>query len=106
MLDSSRAILHFSKGRHRADLDRDRLFVSGVIREFEILGEEANKISDKTKIRFSHLPWKELVGMRNRLIHAYFDVDHDIIWKTISDYLPLLVKELETTVQLVERDLP
>ncbi len=98
MLDSAQAILMFAKGRRKTDLDKDRLFSSGVLREFEILGEAANRVSEKVKKQFPHIPWKELVGMRNRLIHAYFDVDHDIIWKTIRDYLPSFVKELEEVI--------
>ncbi len=99
MLDSGQAILLFAKNRRRIDLDKDRLFMSGVLREFEILGEAASKVSEKTKKQFPQFPWKELVGMRNRLIHAYFDVDHDIIWKTIRDYLPSFVKELEQIIR-------
>ena len=95
MIDSAQAVLEFARGRRRADLDRDRLLLSGILRELEVMGEAANKISEKTKKEFSHLPWKELVGMRNRLIHAYFDIDHDVIWKTIREYLPSFTKEVE-----------
>ncbi len=88
MLDSTQAILSFAKGKQRTSLDKDRLFQSAVLRELEIVGEAAGRISEKTKKKFSHIPWKELVGLRNRLIHAYFGVDHDIVWKTIREYLP------------------
>ena len=98
MLDSTKAILSFAKGKRRASLDKDRLLLSGVLRELGIIGEAANKVSQKTKKRFSDLPWKELVGMRNRLIHAYFDVDHDTIWKTIREYLPSFQKQLEQAI--------
>jgi uncharacterized protein with HEPN domain len=96
MLDSTKAILSFAKGKRRASLDKDRLLLSAVLRELEVIGEAANRISEKTKKRFPDLPWKELVGMRNRLIHAYFDVDHDIIWKTIQRVPPLLSKTART----------
>ena len=56
MLDSGRAILMFAKNRRRIDLDKDRLFMSGVLREFEILGEAASKVSEKTKKQFPQLP--------------------------------------------------
>ena len=79
MLDSTEAILSFAKGKRRSSLDKDRLLLSAILRELEIIGEAANRISEKTKKQFSDIPWKELIGMRNRLIHAYFDVDHDII---------------------------
>jgi len=102
MLDSVEAIRSFVRGKRRASLDKDRLLLSAVLRELEIIGEAANRISEKTKKRLSHLPWKELIGMRNRLIHAYFDVDHDIIWKTVREYLPSFHKQLEQVVSSFE----
>ena len=102
MLDSTKAILSFIKGKRRASLDKDRLLLSGVIREFEIIGEAANRITEKTKKEFPHVPWKELIGMRNRLIHAYFDVDRDIIWKTVREYLPSFQNQLEQAIHSFE----
>jgi uncharacterized protein with HEPN domain len=102
MLDSTNAILSFTKSKRRASLDKDRLLLSAVLRELEVIGEAANRISEKIKKRLPDLPWKELVGMRNRLIHAYFDVNHDIIWKTIREYLPSFQKQLERAVDSFE----
>ncbi len=102
MLDSTEAILSFSKGKRRASLGKNRLLLSAILREFEIIGEAANRISEKTKKQFSHIPWKELIGMRNRLIHAYFDVDHDIIWNTVREYLPSFQKQLENAINSLE----
>jgi uncharacterized protein with HEPN domain len=89
MLDSTEAILSFAKGKQRASLDKDLLFQSAVLRQLEIIGEAAGHVSVHTKKKFPSIPWKELVGLRNRLIHAYFDVDHDIIWKTSGSIFPL-----------------
>ena len=88
MLDSKNAILSFIKEKNRESLDTDRLLSSGVLRELEIIGEAAGRVSQQTKDRFSELPWKQMIGMRNRLIHAYFDVDHDVIWKTVKEIPP------------------
>lgn len=79
MLDSATAILSFLKGKKRVNLNTNRMLSSAVIREFEILGEAAGKVTQRTQKLFPHIPWKQLVGMRNRLIHAYFDVSYDII---------------------------
>lgn len=103
MLDSVEAVLSFSKGKRRASLDANRLFLSAVLRELEIIGEAAGRVSEKTKKRFSDLPWKELIGMRNRLIHAYFEVDHDIVWITIREYLPSFQKQLREIVGSIEK---
>lgn len=98
MLDSVEAILAFVKGKERKDLDTDRLLLSGIIRELEILGEAAGKISPETQTRFPEIPWKLVVGMRNRLIHAYFDVDSDVIWKTIQSSLPSFSLKLKIII--------
>jgi uncharacterized protein with HEPN domain len=102
MLDSTKAILSFIKGKRRASLDNNRLLASGIIRELEILGEAAGQVSEKTRRQFSELPWRQLIGMRNRLIHAYFDVDHDIVWKTVKDYLPTLRDDLESAISQIQ----
>lgn len=105
MLDSTQAILSFVKGKRRTSLDKERVLVSAILREFEIIGEAANRISKKTQEKFSEIPWKELVGMRNRLIHAYFDVDYDIIWKTIREYLPDFQKQLKAVIVSLSKEL-
>ncbi len=102
MLDSTRAILDFTKGKKRANLNSNRLLYSAVLREFEVLGEAAGKVSTRTKEKISNIPWKQLVGMRNRLIHAYFDVDRDIVWKTIREYLPTLLITLQEIVDILD----
>jgi len=94
MLDSAKAALSFIQGKEREDLDRDRLLLSAVVRELEILGEAAGQVSEVLKNRYPDLPWRQMIAMRNRLIHAYFDVDHDVIWKTLQVSLPTLIKQL------------
>lgn len=99
MLDSTKAILSFIEGKNREDLDTDRLLLSGILRELEIIGEAAGKISSETQNRFPEIPWKQMIGMRNRLIHAYFDIDHAIIWKTIEEILPSFSKTLKKVIE-------
>lgn len=103
MLDSTKAILLFSHEKKRHDLNTDRMFLSAVLREFEVIGEAANNISERLKKRFPEVPWKSMIGMRNRLIHAYFDIDHDVVWKTIREYLPTLEELLEHIVLSLEK---
>jgi uncharacterized protein with HEPN domain len=102
MSDSAIAILAFIQGKSRENLDTDRLLLSGILRELEILGEAAGKISQQTKDAFPEFPWKQMIGMRNRLIHAYFDVDHDIVWKTIKDFLPSFTITLSKIIVSLE----
>lgn len=103
MLDSINAIFAFVKDRNRGSLDTDRLLCSAIVRELEILGEAAGKVFEEMQMRFPVIPWKQIIGMRNRLIHAYFDVDHEIIWKTIHDSLPSLHTDLEKILAEIQK---
>ena len=98
MLDCAKTISKFSSAKTRQDLDSDRFFASAIMREFEVLGEAASAISMQTRSQFPEIPWKEVIGMRNQLIHAYFDVDHDIVWKTIQISLPDLIPKIEKAI--------
>ncbi len=98
MLDSARAILTFCEGKQRNDLSSDRLLASGVVREFEILGEAANAVSKSVQEQFQEIPWKSMIAMRNRLIHAYFDIDYDLVWNTIELKIPDLFVQVEKAI--------
>jgi uncharacterized protein with HEPN domain len=95
MLDAANEALTFIRGRVRADLDSDRMLVLSLIRELEIIGEAASKVSAETRSQNTSIPWQDITGMRNRLIHAYFDVDLDTVWSTVSRDLPTLKAEIE-----------
>jgi uncharacterized protein with HEPN domain len=95
MLDAANEALTFIQGKNRSDLDIDRMLVLSLIRELEIIGEAASKISAEIRSQNTSIPWQDISGMRNRLIHAYFDVDLDTVWSTVSRDLPTLTAELE-----------
>ena len=95
MLDAANEALTFVRGRIRADLDNDRMLVLSLVRELEIIGEAASKVSVETQSQNTSIPWQDITGMRNRLIHAYFDVDLDTVWSTVTKDLPVLKTELE-----------
>ena len=61
----------------------------------EIIGETATKITKECQKDLSQIPWPNIIGMRNRLIHAYFDINLEILWKTVTEDLPGLIDELE-----------
>ena len=83
MLDASRKAVKYLQRRTRKDLDTDEQLVLSLTRLLEILGEAAGKVSKEEQGVSSKIPWPQIVGMRNRLIHAYFDVDLDEVWKTV-----------------------
>jgi uncharacterized protein with HEPN domain len=71
------------------------MLVLSLVRELEIIGEAASNVSRETRSLSTGIPWQDITGMRNRLIHAYFDVDLDTVWSTVTKDLPVLKAELE-----------
>jgi len=84
MVDAAENVVRFVSGRSRSDLDTDRMLLFAVVRAVEILGEAASQLSDETRSRAADIPWRAIVGMRNRVVHAYFDIDADIYGKRPS----------------------
>ena len=95
MLDAARDAISFAQGQSRESLDTNRMLTFALIRAIEIIGEAASRVTDATRAAYPQLPWPQIVGMRNRLIHAYFDVDLDRVWKTTSEEIPSLLTQLE-----------
>lgn len=96
MLDAARTAARFARQRTRPDLDSDELAMHGLVRLIEIVGEAASRVTPETRAALPTLPWSAIVGMRNRLIHGYYDVDLDLVWATLTDDLPPLITQLET----------
>ena len=95
MLDAAREALSFIAERSSEDLSRDRMLVLALVKEIEIIGEAASRISDESRKALPRIPWPKIIAMRNRLIHAYADVDLSIVWDTLTGALPELQRELE-----------
>jgi uncharacterized protein with HEPN domain len=95
MLEAARYALSFIAGKDRSDLDSDKMLVLALVKSIEIIGEAASKVSLEGRATWAGLPWQDIVAMRNRLIHAYFDINLDIVWSTLTQDLPPLVAELE-----------
>jgi uncharacterized protein with HEPN domain len=87
----------FVQGRARPDLDKDLQLTLALTRLVEIIGEAAKNVSVETSARLPDVPWRAIAGTRDRLVHAYFDVDHDRLWQIVSVDLPALVDQLERT---------
>jgi uncharacterized protein with HEPN domain len=71
------------------------LIQDGIIRQIEIIGEASNNVSDEFKASHSDIPWTDIVGMRNKLIHQYFGVDNDAVWETAKKDVPELKEKIE-----------
>ena len=93
ILEAITKIESFTKGISRIDFDNNVMIQDAILRNIEIIGEATKKISKEFTQSHQLIPWSEMAGMRNKLIHDYMDVDLDVVWKTIEVDLPLL-KEL------------
>jgi uncharacterized protein with HEPN domain len=94
MIEAAEDAMSFVAGKERTELEQDRKTLFAVIRCIEIIGEAATRISETTRTAAPDIPWSAIVGMRNRLVHAYFDVDTDVVWKTTTIELPALRSQL------------
>ncbi len=95
MLDAAKRAIDFMQGRARSDLESDEQLSLAVVRLLEILGEAAKNVSEDLRKDYPDIPWRQIAGTRDRLIHGYFDVDLDIVWQIISVDLPVLATQLE-----------
>ena len=98
ILDAAREAVSFSEGRCRADLDTDRKLNLSLVRLLEMIGEAARSLSQEFRQEHPYLPWKSMVGIRDRLIHGYFDINLDVVWQTVTEDLPPLIAQLEKIV--------
>lgn len=88
--------LEMVKGKKRSELDNSRMLELALVRLVEIIGEAAARTSPELQQQYSSFPWRQVIGMRNRLIHGYDTVDLDVLWETIEIDLPMLIKGLRS----------
>jgi uncharacterized protein with HEPN domain len=99
MLDAARKAARLAAGRAREELDaEDDPLAAALVHWICVIGEAASKVSSGTCSAVDGIPWPDVVGMRNRLIHAYFDINLDILWATVQDSLPSLIRSLESAL--------
>ena len=98
MIEAAHEAVSFARGRVRGDLEIDRQLVLSLVKDIEIVGEAAAQITEQTRMELADIPWNRIVAMRNRLVHAYFSINLDIVWQTVQEDLPALVAKLERIV--------
>ena len=101
IMDSIENIESFLKEISKESFFKDRLRQSAVIRQLEVIGEATKNIPDSFRKKYPEIPWKKIVGLRDIIIHTYFEIDLDITWEIIKKDLPLLKKQ----VQNIKKDL-
>jgi uncharacterized protein with HEPN domain len=94
MRDHAQEAVDLIRGRGRSDLDSDRLLALALVRLLEIIGEAAGRVPADEQALRPGVPWPSIVGLRNRLIHGYDNIDYDIVWAIVTNDLPTLALEL------------
>lgn len=102
MLEAIEAIESYIKGYSMQDFFEDKKTQDAVIRRLEIIGEAAKNIGEEIRAGYPHIPWKEIAGMRDVLIHAYAGVNIKRVWKAVSEDTPGLKEKLEKVREEIE----
>ncbi|WP_086821159.1 DUF86 domain-containing protein [Allokutzneria sp. NRRL B-24872] len=98
ILDAADAIARNLPGSHAA-LERDEVRQAALLRWIGVIGEAANHVSTDVHAAYPAVPWRSIVGMRNRTVHAYFEVDLDVLWKVASEELPRVRTQIEAILR-------
>jgi uncharacterized protein with HEPN domain len=99
MMEALDTAIGFAQGRARADLDDDRMLLLALVQAMSVVGEAASNVSRETQATMPDVPWPLIIGMRNRLVHAYFEIDRDILWTTVTERAPELTERLRRALE-------
>jgi len=98
MLQSAQKIKRYTNGLDYQLFLSDEKTIDAVVRNFEIIGEAANRIDEDFREKFPEIEWKRIRGFRNRIVHEYFGIDHEIVWNIIETYLDELISYIGNTI--------
>jgi uncharacterized protein with HEPN domain len=99
ILAAIESIEDFIAGIDLDSFQRDDKTASAVMRKLEIMGEAVKQIPDEIRQKHPQVPWKEMAGMRDKLIHFYFGIDYYLVWRAITERLPRVKQEIEKVLQ-------
>jgi len=99
MLDNAEKAISFMEGMTFEQFTKDEKTVYAVVRAIEIIGEAARKIPKDLQKTYAEIPWREIIGTRDKLIHDYFGVNLSVVWRTAREDLPPLVAQLRTVLK-------
>jgi uncharacterized protein with HEPN domain len=95
MVDAANQALTFVAKKSRSELEGDQVLALALVKLIEIFGEAAGKVTRELKSQSPEIPWSDIIAMRNRLIHGYFAVNLEIIWRTVNDEMPPIARQIE-----------
>ncbi len=96
MLDTAHKARSFVEGLEREDYDQDEQLRISLAHLLQVIGEAARRVSESFRVAHSDLPRKQIIGMRNKVVHDYMYIDEDVVWETVMEDLPTLIAQLET----------
>jgi uncharacterized protein with HEPN domain len=99
MIEAAEAARAFVSGRERADLDTDLMLLFAISKALEVFGEAAANVSVETRASSASVPWAQIIGMRNRLIHACSSINRNIVWRTATEEIPAFLPLLRQLVK-------
>ena len=98
ILDAIQQIEEYTRGVDRQAFGESQMLQDATVRQIEILGEASRQLSESFRRRVSNIPWRAIIGMRNRIAHDYLNIDPDIVWEVVQSDVPLLKDRLSTEV--------
>ena len=98
MLVAARKAIAFATELTYQDFSRSDLHQNAILKVLEVVGEARSRISDDFKAAHPEIPWRQVVGFRNRIVHVYFEIDLGVVWQVVQDDLPVLITQLEPLV--------
>ncbi len=98
MLIAGEKIERFIGELDQDQFEKSELHQSAVIRELQVLGEAARQVSEVTRTAHPEIEWVTIIGMRNRVVHEYFRIDFDLMWRTLQEDIPVLVERLKPLI--------
>jgi len=99
ILEEAGEACKYAEGLSFEAFAQDGKTVRAIIRSIEVIGEAAANLSDDFRENYPSIPWHKIIGMRNRLIHVYFDIDYHVIWQTVKENLPSLIHQIQAILK-------
>jgi len=98
MLEMARKALEKIAGLEQEDYNDDENLRLALTHPVQIIGEAASRVSLQTRLAYPEIPWHEITGMRNRIVHDYLNIDEDVVWQVVIDDLPAIINQLEKII--------
>jgi len=104
ILDETAYLVSRTQGMTKDEFMRNETLKRAFVRSLEIIGEATKNVSTELRQKYSHIDWKTMAGMRDRLIHGYFGIDYEIVWDAVINKIPLLQQEIEQIIRGEEKE--